>query len=251
MAYPTSVTSFTPLTPTTRQDDPGLEGDVVINRIQVDLQAAETKLGTGASTATSNTVLRGTGTGTTAFGTIQAADIAAGAAVKKIGEVLGTGASAVLEISSIPASYRSLQVVVVGRSDAAGAGGAVANLTFETSPTAGAYNHVVVIATTAVSSAENIGTQASIQVGAFPTAGSTASVYGSMTINIHEYANGSVFKPVEAVCNSPLTLASGSYQARLAVGTFESASAIDRVRLTLGAGNWSTASRMTIFGMPT
>lgn len=41
------------------------------------IEALEAKLGTGASTPTSSTVLRGTGTGTTAFGQIQTADLGA------------------------------------------------------------------------------------------------------------------------------------------------------------------------------
>jgi len=43
------------------------------------LEALEAKLGTGASVAAANTVLRGTGAGGSAFGAIQTADIAANA----------------------------------------------------------------------------------------------------------------------------------------------------------------------------
>lgn len=249
--FPASLDSITNPGAGTYQDDPGFELDVVIARLNDIAEQLEAKVGVGASnqSAVANTALVGNGVGQSSWGTIPGAALAAGSNFKKIAEVAGTGASGVMEISSIPSTYRSLMLAVVGRSDTAGAGGAVVNMTFETSPTAGAYNGVVILATTAVSSSENIGASAAIQVGAVPTAGSTASVYGSMTIVLHEYANGSVFKPVEAVCNSPLTLAGGSYQARLTVGTWESASAIDRIRLTV-SGNWTTASRMTLFGLP-
>jgi len=43
------------------------------------IEAIETKLGTGSSTASSGTVLRGTGAGTTAFGQVASADIATNA----------------------------------------------------------------------------------------------------------------------------------------------------------------------------
>jgi hypothetical protein len=52
-----------------------------INQMKADLVAVETKLGTGSSTATANTVLRGNGTGTTAFGQIVSADITDGTIV--------------------------------------------------------------------------------------------------------------------------------------------------------------------------
>jgi hypothetical protein len=52
-----------------------------INQMKTDLVAVETKVGTGASTATANTVLRGTGTGTTAFGAVVNADVSSSAAI--------------------------------------------------------------------------------------------------------------------------------------------------------------------------
>jgi hypothetical protein len=52
-----------------------------LNQILADLIAVETKIGTGASTAAANTVLRGTGSGTTAFGQIVSGDITDGTIV--------------------------------------------------------------------------------------------------------------------------------------------------------------------------
>lgn len=51
------------------------------NQMLDDLIAVETKLGTGASTATANTVLRGTGSGTTAFGQVVGGDVSSSAAL--------------------------------------------------------------------------------------------------------------------------------------------------------------------------
>lgn len=47
------------------------------------VEAIEAKLGTGASTAAANTVLRGTGAGATSFGQVQTADIVANAVTVK------------------------------------------------------------------------------------------------------------------------------------------------------------------------
>jgi hypothetical protein len=44
-----------------------------------DAEQVQTKLGTGASTPAANTVLRGTGTGSSAFGAVQTGDVTAGA----------------------------------------------------------------------------------------------------------------------------------------------------------------------------
>lgn len=66
--YPTSVKSFTEITETTEQDDTNFYHDLRHNSEGDEITAVETKLGTGASTPTASTVLRGTGAGTTAYG---------------------------------------------------------------------------------------------------------------------------------------------------------------------------------------
>jgi len=66
--------------------------------------------------------------------------------------------------------------------DGAGTGGASARLTFEATPTAGAYNHILLsAAATAVTSSENIGTSDFLTVGIVPTAGASAGIVGSGT----------------------------------------------------------------------
>lgn len=247
--YPTSLDSMTNPSSSTYMDDSGFELDVLISRLQDIAEALEAKVGIAASTPVSGTVLRASGTGSSTWAAVTAADLSAGAAMVKIAEVTASGSSGVMEITSITASFRDLIITVVGRSQNAGSAGTAASLTFESSPTAGAYNHVLGIITTSLSATENIGATDSIQVGAVPTAGSTANVHGGMHIVVHEYANTGMFKPVEAICSSPLTLSAGSFQLRVVAGVFESTSAITRVRLTIGS-NWTTTSRMTIFGTP-
>jgi hypothetical protein len=54
-----------------------------------EIAAAQTKLGTGASTPSAGTVLRGTGSGTSAFGAVQTGDMAANAATQS-GSAVGS-----------------------------------------------------------------------------------------------------------------------------------------------------------------
>lgn len=77
-SFPTGVTSYTNPGPSdaTATEIGGRSHDEFHADNNDDLEQVMTKLGTGASTATANTVLRGTGAGTTAFGQIAAADIA-------------------------------------------------------------------------------------------------------------------------------------------------------------------------------
>lgn len=168
----------------------------------------------------------------------------------KLGEVAGTGASGVLEIASIPAVFRSLEIHLIGRSDTAATSASV-RMTFETSPTAGAYNHEQLLASaTSVTGAENIGASDHITTAAVPAASSSASVMTAARILILDYANTGIFKTVLINSAEPTNIATSAIFLRHMAGCWESTAAISRVRLTLSAGNWTTASRMTIYGIP-
>lgn len=215
------------------------------------IEAIEAKLGIGASVAAANQVLRGTAAGATAFGQVQAGDLTPGTSTMlKIGEVAGTGASGVLEIAGIPSTYRSLMLQWVGRST-----GAVttddARLTFETTPTPGAYAHQYMYATgTTFTAAQNPGTFNFISVGFLPGASSTANLHASGRIEVPEYANAAVHKTTIAHNAGFATLVGSVYYAMYVVGAFLALPAINRVRLTLNSGFWTTTSRMTLYGLP-
>lgn len=203
-----------------------------------------------STTAVSHAILADATHVLTAGGLAQAISEATGGGFSKIAEVVATGASAVMEIASIPATYRHLQIELVGRSDAAGAGGAVARLTVETSPTAGAYDYgqVAGLGTTLVGT-ENIGASDWIHGGQIPTDGAAANLHGGSTIRIFDYANTAIFKTVWVFGASTIDLATGQVQLKNNVGVIELLTAIDRVRLTLSGGNWKATSRMTLYGL--
>jgi len=77
MTYPTSLDVFTNPAAGEFLDDPD-HADLHGNANDA-IEALEAKVGTGASTATANKVLRGTAAGVTAFGQIDAGDIASNA----------------------------------------------------------------------------------------------------------------------------------------------------------------------------
>jgi len=176
---------------------------------------------------------------------------ATGSFMRKIAELNGTGASGTIEFSSIPQIYRALQLHVCGRSDAAGAAGASIWATFESSPTAGAYNtQRTIFSATTSSLSEQLGTVDRVDCGAVPTAGSTANLYSGVIITIPEYRNTSMWKNVVTHSGSVTDLSSGGLSVRTNYGVWESTAAIDRIRLALSTGNWTTATRVTLWGLP-
>lgn len=178
---------------------------------------------------------------------VQVAD--ATTTIVKLGEASGTGTSAVLEVASIPSGYRSLRVEVVGRSSAT-AVAVTPLLTFESSPTAGAYNYQYVLGlATAVSAVQSIGAS-NIDAGAMPTASSATNVHGSSIITLPGYAATNTFKCVEIQAVGTTNDTAGTLYNYRTIGMFEATAAIGLVRLTLSGGNWATTSRMTVWGLP-
>jgi hypothetical protein len=75
--FPSSIDNFNnPTGNSTYEDDAGYSHAAQHSNANDAIKAVETKLGTSSSTASANTVLRGTGSGTTAFGQVQNGDIA-------------------------------------------------------------------------------------------------------------------------------------------------------------------------------
>jgi len=120
--YPTSLDTATELpSPTTGATIPALAD---ANRSEA-IIAVETKIGTGASTPTDGTVLKGTGTGTSAFGTVDSGDVAADL-VSGQTLVTAVGADKVLILDATDGALKSSLI-----SDFASAGGDMAAATYD------------------------------------------------------------------------------------------------------------------------
>lgn len=205
-------------------------------------EALEAKVGIGATTpdATHKTT-KATAAGTSAWGYYGAV---------LLDEKTGTGASGVIEFSNINQNFGSLLLIGDGRSDTA-ATNVINALTFETSPTSGAYNAIVTVATgSSTVVAETIGSVDYIPGGVFPGASSTANLSSAVRLEIANYANTTRFKTVMGQNAEFRAISSGNINVRSIAGCWESTAAIDRIRLTLAAGNWTTSSHFKLYGLP-
>lgn len=222
-AFPGAIDSLPrPSGNTKRNAGSGLNLSSVIDNISDAIEAIEAILGAGISTP--NGVMR------------------------KLAQVNGTGASGVLEFSSIPATYRSLVLHLVGKGTDGSA--QVIRLTFESSPTSGAYdNQTLVALNTSFSGAENIGANDFITLGTAP-GNATANLFSAGEILLPEYANTSMFKCSLSRLADFRAISSANLAFFNTVGLWESTAAIDRIRLTLAAGSWTTTSRATLYGIP-
>lgn len=212
------------------------------NQMLDDLVAVETKLGIGATTPdATHKAMKATAAGTSAWGYYGAV---------LLDSKTGTGASGVIEFSSINQNFGSLLLVGDGRSDTAATSSSV-GMTFETSPTAGAYNHVIVFGSQAgFGGSDNFGATDSINAGLVPAASSTANLYGSIQVLIPNYANTTKFKTTQGTNTDFREISATNFYLRQVGGCWESTAAIDRIRLTLAAGNWTALSHFKLYGLP-
>lgn len=168
-----------------------------------------------------------------------------GSSVEVIQELFGAAAS--YDFASIPADYRHLHVVLVGRSDTAAANTTLL-MRFNGDATA-VYDWQRLSANSAtVSSASTVG-DTSLQVGFLAAANATAGKAGQNIVDLADYAGTTFHK--EFI--SQVFFADGTAQSNMFFtsrgGLWRSTAAITRVELFPGAGSFVAGSRATLYGI--
>lgn len=111
VSYPTSLDSFANPTAGSYEDDVGLEHHVQHANANDAAEALEAKLGIGASTATANTVLRGTGTGVSGWGNVDTAYILNNA-ISQFGTATPTAAQTTTSTSIVDMTSGSVAITL-------------------------------------------------------------------------------------------------------------------------------------------
>lgn len=220
------------------------------NDLWAEVVAATTKIGTGTSTPAANTVLRGTGAGASAYDQIQAGDLAAGAALVKLDEQIISGAAvASVTFSSIPQTYRGLQIDWIARDDNIGTGFAQLSLRFNTD--AGAvYDWEILFATAAVITAAELIGATSIRAGYVTQGGCPAGVFSAGRIVIPRYTGTVHHKECSSTFGAKTASAGGGMTVAASFGNWRSANAITSVTLLSSTGNLVAGSAFALYGLP-
>jgi hypothetical protein len=218
------------------------------NDIDTAMEAVQTKVGTGASTPTANTVLRGTGPGASAFGQIQAGDITPGTATMlKIAQTVLGSATASITFSSIPGTYESLMLVVHGRGDNASQqvelwlrcnGDTAGNYLTEESAAQGAAHVASELASSKV------------RLGYLPAATSTASLFGANRLMIPGYSRTVGYKAMLAEGADAHVFTTNGYIRTSSSGWWLNTAAITQLQILLSAGNLIAGTVATLYGLP-
>lgn len=247
--YPSSLDSLANPTATTKRNDSGFEHHLQHSDANDILEALETKLGTGASTPSANTVLRGTGAGTTAYGQIVAADITPGiVTVMRLAEVtVGTGAPSTIDFTNIPQTYRHLLIELVSL-NTTGATNVLMRFSSDgtTFDSGNNYDLQYDTGTAATEDAGELLAASSLVAGAH---GSASNVMSPSTIKILDYTNA-----YQKSCLVQYSRKTGTTTGNLLVGMiggyWRNTAAIQGVRLFVGSNGFAAGSRATLYGLP-
>ena len=166
-------------------------------------------------------------------------------AFEQIATSFGTGSSGVVTFSSIPATYKHLQLRIVGRSTFASTGEDSATLTFN-GVTSGYANHFTISDPSSVYAFSNT-SQSSINNLIFaPMNNQTAGFVSYTMIDVADYTDTNKNKTVRAY-NAYHN--GTSRNLRYASHYVPITAALTSLTITLAQGNWTTSSRLSLYGI--
>ena len=163
------------------------------------------------------------------------------ATYEPIATTTASGSSATITFSSIPSTYTDLVLVVGSVSTTSGAPNIT--LTFN-SDTGTNYSNTLLEGTGANATSTRRTSVANITEGNAISLGGTNP--STVTYNIMNYANTSTYKTVLIRTAYPTTTYTGT---SAVVGLWRSTAAINAMALNLGAGNFSSSSVFTLYGI--
>lgn len=158
-----------------------------------------------------------------------------------ISTTIATGSEAVISFTSIPATYKHLQIRATTRTTYAGGFGLTASMSFNSDGAANYSWHWLYgdggsVATNATANAASIGN------GWTGGSSMTANMFSGTIIDILDYANTNKYKTSRTLTG---TAAGGIF---LTSGNWRNTAAISTIGL-FSAGNWASGTRFSLYGI--
>ena len=168
-----------------------------------------------------------------------------GTAFESIATASGTGSSDTVTFSSIPSTYKHLQIRAMGRSTSTDANPAM-NFNSDSGSNY-AYHYLFATGATVIAS----GSASVTRIGDVEYAtnsGAAANIMGLTLIDIHDYSSTTKNKTVRIFSGRDLN---GSGNAVLMSGLWMNTNAITSIslKLTAAGNNWTTSSVFSLYGI--
>ena len=165
-------------------------------------------------------------------------------AFEQIQTVFGTGSSGTITFSSIPATYKHLQIRVSARSND---DNAISNLRMTLNGDSAANYSWHFMQGFGTGQWSSSGVSASLIALRDILSGTSGNIPGSLIIDLLDYTDTNKFKTVRAF--SGLTNGTTQNQVSLISGNWRSTSAINSLSLSIAMGSFITSSRFSLYGI--
>jgi hypothetical protein len=171
-------------------------------------------------------------------------------ALVPIADIVLSSSQPSIDLLNIPQTFSHLMLKIVCRSDAP-SGNTTLLLRFNGDSGAN-YDRELLFASAAATGAQEQLGATSMDVGwgsIIPTASAPAGRYAMFDVSIPSYVSALVSKTVRAVGGNSFSTASGATYVSDYFGFWRSTAPINRITLTLGAGNLVAGTQVTLYGM--
>ena len=164
---------------------------------------------------------------------------------ESIATVSGNGSSGTITFSSIPSTYKHLQIRGIGRNTVTGVTDNYSFIRFN-GDTGNNYAWHILDGNGSSAYASAASTTSSAGVPTFPTAQSTTNIYGVLVLDILDYTNTNKNKTVRYLGGHDQN---GSGILRYGSGLWMNTSAITSVTFTFNSDSWTSLSTFALYGI--
>ena len=171
------------------------------------------------------------------------------AATWLIATASGTGSSGTITFSSIPSTYKHLQIRALMRNDTAATTASSLRVRFN-ADTGSNYAHHTLSGDGSTATATGTSPQGYMNVAnCNPCNSATSGIMGVSIIDVLDYATSSKNKVLRALSGSDSNAADTTYKIVLSSGLWVNTNAITQIDLVSGTGNWTTATKIALYGI--
>lgn len=164
---------------------------------------------------------------------------------ESIATATGTGSSGTITFSSIPSTFKHLQIRMLSRSTDAGVGRTTIEVRFN-SDSGSNYAWHYLKGDGSAAEASGTASQTYILTGTTPDAGATANRMGVAIIDVLDYSSSTKNKTLRSITGEDQN---GNGQVRINSGLWMSTNAITAIEVKTSTGSWTTSSTFALYGI--
>ena len=162
---------------------------------------------------------------------------------------VGAGGSSNVTFTSIPSTYKHLQIRGISRTDRSSDSNDVIAVQFN-SDTGSNYAYHNLLGNGSIAKAENATSQSSMWVWETSSSTTTASVFGATIMDILDYSNTNKYKTMRSLGGMDFNSASTNAQVGLTSGLWQNTSAVSSVKIYPAIGsNFAQYSSFALYGV--